>query len=288
VNRYERRTARARASHAAKNSSSHVVAIQGAIIPARTLTAGNPTINKKNRDGKAAEWLALGADSSPDAILADAAEQGLFEIGKQESDAEPKKPRKQLQGDAGMLDTIATGLSGLALFQATQGQITGSAAENFWNAFGAERMLGSSVVAAGFGLLGLYQLLQGQWLGSASSLFFYALAGHQLATFQQAPSATTDLSEPPKPPRKQRKPPRKKRGPQKAGERLEYLVRCDLGLSSETSERQHLVGSRTASVLRAVPPTRAASFCSKCTILGTNCAFECCRFEQNRRATCPS
>jgi hypothetical protein len=50
----------------------------------------------------------------PDAILAAAAEQGLFEIGKQESDAEPKKPRKQLQGDAGMLDTIATGLSGLA------------------------------------------------------------------------------------------------------------------------------------------------------------------------------
>jgi hypothetical protein len=37
--------------------------MQGAIIPARTLAAGNPTINKKNRDGKAAEWLALGADS---------------------------------------------------------------------------------------------------------------------------------------------------------------------------------------------------------------------------------
>ena len=128
-----------------------------------------------------------------------------------------RKPRKQLQGDAGMLDTIATGLSGLALFQVTQGQITGSAAENFWNAFGAERMLGSSVVAAGFGLLGLYQLLQGQWLGSASSLFFYALAGHQLATFQQAPSATTDLSEPPKPPRKQRKPPRKNAVPRRRG-----------------------------------------------------------------------
>jgi hypothetical protein len=157
---------------------------------------------------------------TPDAILAAAAEQGLFEIGKQESDAEPKKPRKQPHGDAGMLDTIATGLSGLALFQVTQGQITGSAAENFWHAFGAERMLGSSVVAAGFGLLGLYQLLQGQWLGSASSLFFYALAAHQLATFQQAPSATTDLTEPPKPPRKQRKPPRKKRGPQKAREKI--------------------------------------------------------------------
>ena len=33
-------------------------------------------------------------------------------------------------GDAGMLDSIATGLSGLALFQVTQGQVTGSAAEN--------------------------------------------------------------------------------------------------------------------------------------------------------------
>jgi hypothetical protein len=91
-----------------------------------------------------------------------------------------------------MLDSIATGLSGLALFQVTQGQVTGSAAENFWNAYGAQRLLGRNEIAAGFVLLGLYQLLQGQWLGSASSLFFYALAARQLAALDRAAGAMTE------------------------------------------------------------------------------------------------
>jgi hypothetical protein len=152
-----------------------------------------------------------------EAIAAAAAKEGLFEIRKRDGEAQPKKPPKEPaspgapHGDAGMLDSIATGLSGLALFQVTQGQVTGSAAENFWNAYGAQRLLGRNEIAAGFVLLGLYQLLQGQWLGSASSLFFYALAARQLAVLDRAAGAMTGLSEsphsasgPPKPPRKKR------------------------------------------------------------------------------------
>lgn len=143
---------------------------------------------------------------SCEAIIAAAGKERLFEIGKRQGEVEPKKPSKQpesntdARGDAGTLDSIATGLSGLALFQVAQGEVTGSAAENFWNAYGAQRILGRKEIAAGFVLLGLYQLLQGQWLGSASSLFFYALIARQLATFDRAASAIAGPSEPPKRP----------------------------------------------------------------------------------------
>jgi hypothetical protein len=143
-----------------------------------------------------------------EAIAAAAAKECLFEIRQRDGEAQPNKPR-----DAGMLESIATGLSGLALFQVTQGQVTGSAAENFWNAYGAQRLLGRNEIAAGFVLLGLYQLLQGQWLGSASSLFFYALAARQLAVLDRAAGAMAgpresphSASGPPKPPRKRRTP----------------------------------------------------------------------------------
>jgi hypothetical protein len=150
-------------------------------------------------------------------ITAAALKEGLFEIGERE-EAKSKKPKQPdsgtgaSQGDAGMLDSISTGLSGLALFQVAQGQVTGSAAENFWNAYGAQRILARKEIAAGFVLLGLYQLLQGQWLGSASSLFFYALIARQLAAFDRAAGTMPALSEPPKPPGEPPKPPRKKRG----------------------------------------------------------------------------
>jgi hypothetical protein len=68
-----------------------------------------------------------------EAIAAAAAKEGLFEICKRDGEAQPKKPPKEPaspgapHGDAGMLDSIATGLSGLALFQVTQGQVTGTA-----------------------------------------------------------------------------------------------------------------------------------------------------------------
>lgn len=128
------------------------------------------------------------------AITAAAVEQGLFEIGKRE----PKTPPKQARpiatppADPGMLDTIATGLSGLALFQVTQGEAIGNAAENFWNAYGAHRILGRSGIAAGFALLGVYQLLRGQFLGSGSSLLFYSLVTRRLAASDWAAGAMTD------------------------------------------------------------------------------------------------
>lgn len=160
-----------------------------------------------------------------EAIAAAAAKEGLFEIHKRDGGGQPKKPPKEPassgapHGDAGMLDSIATGLSGLALFQVTQGQVTGSAAENFWNAYGAQRLLGRNEIAAGFVLLGLYQLLQGQWLGSASSLFFYALAARQLAVLDRAAGAMTGLSESPHSASGPPKPPRKKRTPDKPSEK---------------------------------------------------------------------
>lgn len=160
-----------------------------------------------------------------EAIAAAAAKEGLFEIHKRDGEAQPKKPPKEPASpgaphrDAGMLDSIATGLSGLALFQVTQGQVTGSAAENFWNAYGAQRLLGRNEIAAGFVLLGLYQLLQGQWLGSASSLFFYALAARQLAVLDRAAGAMTGLSEAPHSASGPPKPPRRKRTPDKPSEK---------------------------------------------------------------------
>src|SRR5258708_6547253 len=110
-----------------------------------------------------------------EAIAAAASKEGLFEIGKRDGGAQPKKPPKEpaSPGDAGMLDSIATGLSGLALFQVTQGQVTGSAGENFWNAYGAQRLLGRSEVAAGFFLFGLFLLLHRQLLCSATPPFFF-------------------------------------------------------------------------------------------------------------------
>jgi hypothetical protein len=81
---------------------------------------------------------------------------------------------------------IATGLSGLSLFQATQGNVLGSAAENLWHAFGAQRFLGRPDIAAVFVALGIYQILRGPFFGSASSLFFYALVMRQIAAMEQA------------------------------------------------------------------------------------------------------
>jgi hypothetical protein len=132
-----------------------------------------------------------------EAITAMAAEKGLFEIGKQES--KPKQPATSVDaGDAGMLDSIATGLSGLAMVQVARGELTGSAAENFWNAYGAHRVVGSKELVTGFAILGVYQLLQGQWLGSASSLFFYGLAARKLAAFDRAAGALAGRGEPPR------------------------------------------------------------------------------------------
>jgi hypothetical protein len=119
-------------------------------------------------------------------IIAAAKDQRLFETGRLEpqSNVRRSKPFAGLREGSGLADGIATALSGLSLFQATQGSVFGSAAENLWHAFGAQRILGRPDVAAVFAVLGIYQILRGQLFGSASSLFFYALVTRQLAAME--------------------------------------------------------------------------------------------------------
>ncbi|UVC19342.1 HAD-IC family P-type ATPase [Mesorhizobium onobrychidis] len=75
----------------------------------------------------------------------------------------------------------AIGLIGLGAYRATQGNVFGPATENFWNAFGALRILNNPYIALVFGGLGLVQLARGRWAGSASSLLFYALVVRQIS-----------------------------------------------------------------------------------------------------------
>lgn len=120
---------------------------------------------------------------SVQAITAAATEQGLFEVGPEH----PKKAESAIpRANSGLLDTVATGLTGLALLQATQGDVAGNAAENFWNAYGAQRILGRPEIAAGFALLGIVQVLRGRLLGSAASLLYYSLITRQLASVDRA------------------------------------------------------------------------------------------------------
>ena len=81
-------------------------------------------------------------------IIAAAADQRLFEIGRLEpqtnvqASVRESKPAAGLRDGAGLAGGIATGLSGLSLFQVARGNVLGSAAENLWHAFGAQRILG--------------------------------------------------------------------------------------------------------------------------------------------------
>ena len=119
-------------------------------------------------------------------ITTAAADQKLFETRRLEpqTNAGRSKRASRLSG-SGLADGITAGLSGLSLFQATQGNVFGSAAENFWHAFGAQRFLGRADIAAGFAALGIYQILRGQFFGSAASLVFYALVMRQMAAMEQ-------------------------------------------------------------------------------------------------------
>jgi hypothetical protein len=121
-------------------------------------------------------------------IIAAAADQRLFETSRlvPQSNVSDSKPAAALREGSGLTDGIATGLSGLSLLQATQGSVFGSAAENLWHAFGAQRILGRPDIAVAFAVLGIYQILRGQLFGSASSLLFYALVMRQMAAMEQA------------------------------------------------------------------------------------------------------
>ena len=120
-------------------------------------------------------------------IIDVAADQRLFEIGRLDPAGKAgSKPAGDPARDPGLANRLATGLSGLGLFQAVQGNVLGSAVESFWLSFGAHRTLGRADVAAGFAALGIFQMLRGQLFGSASSLFFYALVMRQIAAFEHA------------------------------------------------------------------------------------------------------
>jgi hypothetical protein len=83
------------------------------------------------------------------------------------------------------LDAVATGLSGLALFQLARGQAFGSAVENFWNSYGAKQLLQRPGLAGLFAAIGVYQVLSGRYLGSAASLLFYSMVTRRLASSER-------------------------------------------------------------------------------------------------------
>jgi hypothetical protein len=121
-------------------------------------------------------------------ITAAAADQGLFETRRLEpqSSANESKQTSGLSEGSGLIEGTAIGLSGLGLFRIAQGNILGSAAENLWHAFGAQRILGRPDIATAFAVLGVCQMLRGRLFGSASSLLFYALVMRQMAVLEQA------------------------------------------------------------------------------------------------------
>jgi hypothetical protein len=98
-------------------------------------------------------------------ILAVASEHQLFAVEERETGTDAFRARTAAQSERqhpGLFDAIAVGLGGLGLLQVTRGQAVGSAAENFWNAYGAHRLLQNPPLTAGFAALGVYQLLRGQ------------------------------------------------------------------------------------------------------------------------------
>jgi hypothetical protein len=122
------------------------------------------------------------------AITAAAYDQNLFKTGRPQPIPRRGEPNSagRVSNASVLTNGLATGLSGLSLFQAAQGNVLGSAVESFWHAFGAHRILGRPNIAAAFAALGVYQMLRGQLFGPASSLVFYALVMRQIAAIEQA------------------------------------------------------------------------------------------------------
>ncbi|MBV8700177.1 HMA2 domain-containing protein [Bradyrhizobium sp.] len=128
--------------------------------------------------------ILLHYDGAAEPITAAAHQHGLFEIVhrtlRSASPSPPAANESTVLPSA--LKTVANGLAGLALLQAGRGQPFGNAVENFWNAYGAMRILQRPGLTALFAAVGAYQVLQGRYLGSATSLFFYSLVTRHLAT----------------------------------------------------------------------------------------------------------
>jgi hypothetical protein len=119
-----------------------------------------------------------------------AAEDGVFDL--QEASLPPPLPSPPGSNSVirtgrpaameGGSKAAAIGLIGLGAYRATRGDLFGPATENFWNAFGALRILNNPWIALVFGSLGFLQLTRGRWAGSASSLLFYALVVTQMSS----------------------------------------------------------------------------------------------------------
>lgn len=77
-------------------------------------------------------------------------------------------------------EAMGLGLFGLSAYQAARGQTFGPATENFWNAYGALRILNNPTIALIFAGLGAFQMTRGRWIGSATTLLFYALVIRQM------------------------------------------------------------------------------------------------------------
>lgn len=119
-------------------------------------------------------------------LESEAAERGIFTLHR----AKPASKRVTVEPAAVtpmVVTPTAVGLSGLGLYQIARGRALGSASENFWNAYGAYRILSNPALAVLQCGLGLWQTLRGEWLGSASALLFYALVASRLAAETPAP-----------------------------------------------------------------------------------------------------
>ena len=119
-------------------------------------------------------------DVSTDAIVSVLARDCRYAIGA----GVPSRARNQRRGSIRARDpneVLAVGLSGLGVLQVARGQVTGSAAENLWNAYRAQTHLKKPWLSALLVGLGLYQLVNGELLNSATALMFYALTAQRLS-----------------------------------------------------------------------------------------------------------
>jgi hypothetical protein len=95
--------------------------------------------------------------------------------------------------DGPLLDAISAGLTGLGVYQLTQGRLLGNAVEHFWHAHSALRVLESPGLAVTFAAFSLLQFTRGQLLGPAASLFFYAIVAHRLALVDGTAARADDM-----------------------------------------------------------------------------------------------
>src|SRR5262249_1207337 len=94
-------------------------------------------------------------------ITTAAVDQKLFETGRLERRSKSKQA-SGLRERSGLAGGVAAALSGLGVLQVGQGNVLGSAVENLWHAFGAQRIFGRPDTAAVFAALGICQVLRGR------------------------------------------------------------------------------------------------------------------------------